>query len=73
MTPENRPAARPGPTPGSFESAARQRRGLLREYWEFLRFHRKWYLIPVVAALVVLGILVFAAGSSVAPFIYTMF
>lgn len=61
------------PPASSFESAARARRGILREYWQFLRFHRKWYLIPVIVALVVLGILVFAAGSSVAPFIYTMF
>lgn len=59
--------------PDSFESAARGQRGLLSEYWQFLRFHRKWYLIPVIVALAVLGILVFAAGSSVAPFIYTMF
>jgi len=55
------------------ERAARKSGGILREYWEFLRYHRKWYLLPVVVALIVLGALIFAAGTSVAPFIYTMF
>ena len=46
---------------------------LLVEYWNFLRDNRKWYLIPIVIALLLLGMLVFVAGSSAAPFIYTMF
>jgi hypothetical protein len=65
----------PGPEPrSSFEQqAARKRQGLIGEYFQFLRQHRKWYLIPIVIALILLGALIFVAGTSVAPFIYTMF
>jgi hypothetical protein len=64
-----------GPEPrSSFEQqAARKRQGLIGEYFLFLRQHRKWYLIPIVIALILLGALIFVAGTSVAPFIYTMF
>lgn len=47
--------------------------GLLREYWSFLRHRKLWYMIPIVGILVVLGALVFAGGTAVAPFLYTLF
>lgn len=47
---------------------------LLREFWEFLRVRKKWWLFPIVLFLVLLGtLLVFAQGSVVAPLIYTLF
>jgi len=55
------------------QHATAKSQGLLREYWEFLRYHRKWYLIPIVLALTALGAGVFLGGSSIAPFIYTIF
>ena len=46
----------------------------LREIWNFLRVRKKWWLAPVIAFLLLLGsILVFAQGSALAPFIYTLF
>tara|TARA_Y100001968_G_C19169032_1_gene624704 strand:- start:333 stop:491 length:159 start_codon:yes stop_codon:yes gene_type:complete len=46
----------------------------LKEFIEFLKIRKKWWLIPIVLALFVLGaILIFAEGSAVAPFIYTLF
>jgi hypothetical protein len=47
--------------------------GLVREYWSFIRHGKKWYQIPIIAALMVLGGLVIAGGSAVAPFLYTLF
>ncbi len=47
---------------------------ILAEFWQFLRERKKWWLGPIVFFLVLLGILiVFAEGSALAPFIYTLF
>ena len=46
----------------------------LKELWEFARERKKFWLLPLILFLVVLGFfLVFASGSVVAPFIYTLF
>jgi hypothetical protein len=46
----------------------------LTEFWLFLRVRKKFWLLPVLLALVVLGgLLVVAKGSAIAPFIYTIF
>jgi len=48
--------------------------GLLGELWRFMRVRKKYWLVPIVVAMVLLGgLLVFAKGSVVAPFIYTLF
>jgi hypothetical protein len=47
---------------------------LVREFWDFLRVRKKWWLGPIVLVLVLFGALVvFTQGSAVAPFIYTIF
>jgi len=47
---------------------------ILREFWDFLRVRKKWWLAPVVIILILLGlILVLTEGSALAPFIYTLF
>jgi len=47
---------------------------ILREFWTFLRTNKKWWLMPIVFFLLVLGaILVAAKGSALAPFIYSLF
>jgi uncharacterized protein DUF5989 len=46
----------------------------LLELWEFLRVHKKLWLLPLFALMLVFGgLLVFTKGSVVAPFIYTVF
>jgi hypothetical protein len=46
----------------------------LREIWQFLKERRKFWLAPVILFLLLLGVfLVFSAGSSIAPFIYSLF
>ena len=46
----------------------------LRDLWGFMRVRKKFWLLPIILALLLLGILmVFASGSALAPFIYTIF
>jgi hypothetical protein len=58
-----------------FEKASRDRgqSGFFREYWEFLRQNKKWWLLPILAVLMLLGALIFFAGSAAAPYIYALF
>jgi len=47
---------------------------LLRELWGFVRARRKFWLLPVLLAMLFAGgLLVVAKGSVIAPFIYTLF
>ncbi len=46
----------------------------LRDLWQFMRQRKKLWLAPIILVMVLLGgLLVFAQGSAVAPFIYTLF
>jgi hypothetical protein len=48
--------------------------GLVSEFWQFLKVRKKWWLLPIVVVMVLVGaLLVFAQGSALAPFIYTIF
>ena len=47
---------------------------ILQEFWEFLKVRKKFWLAPILIVLVLLSLLmIFAQGSAVAPFIYTLF
>ena len=46
----------------------------LLELWQFLRTRKKFWLMPVLIMMVVVGgLLVFAQSSVIAPFIYSLF
>ena len=46
----------------------------LRDLWGFLKFRKKFWLLPIILILLLLGLLVvFSSGSALAPFIYTIF
>ncbi|MBA2591074.1 MAG: DUF5989 family protein [Pseudomonadota bacterium] len=46
----------------------------LKELWAYMRTRRKYWLIPILVVMVILGgLIVLAHGSAVAPFIYTLF
>ena len=48
--------------------------GIVAELWAYLRVRKKWWLAPVLLLMVLVGaLLVFAQGSALAPFIYTIF
>ncbi len=49
------------------------RSSLLAEFVDFLKHNKKWWLLPIVAALVAVGVLIAAGSGAAAPFIYTLF
>lgn len=47
---------------------------LLADLWAFMRERKKYWLAPIILVMILLGaLIVFAQGSSLAPFIYTLF
>ena len=47
---------------------------IITEFWEFLRFRKKYWLLPIVIVLLLLGgLIVFTESSALAPFIYALF
>jgi hypothetical protein len=50
------------------------RQSLIGEFWEFLKFRKRYWLLPIVLMLSLLGlVIIFTEGSTVAPFIYALF
>lgn len=45
----------------------------LRELVMFIRHNKKWYLIPIVVSILLLGVLIALGSTGAAPFIYTLF
>jgi|TARA_B100001540_G_C15650337_1_gene570761 hypothetical protein len=46
----------------------------LKEFWEFLKLRKKYWLLPIIIVLVIFGgLIVLTQGSAIAPFIYTIF
>ena len=47
---------------------------ILREVWSFLRVRKKWWLLPIVITLILVGtLIVFSQSSALSPFIYALF
>jgi hypothetical protein len=48
--------------------------GIIREFWEFLKVRKKFWLMPIVLVLLLLGLLiVVTSNTALAPFIYALF
>lgn len=46
----------------------------IRELWAFLRARKKFWLLPILIMMALLGgLILLTQGSAVAPFIYTLF
>jgi hypothetical protein len=46
----------------------------LKEFWEFLKVRKKYWLLPILLVLVLFGgLIVLSQGTAIAPFIYTIF
>jgi hypothetical protein len=47
---------------------------LITELWAFMKERKKYWMLPIIIVLMLFGsLLIFAQGSAVAPFIYTLF
>ena len=47
--------------------------GFLSELVMFIRQNKKWYLVPIVISILLLGLLIALGSTGAAPFIYTVF
>ena len=67
-------SAQAGSSNSDFASqAAGERTSLAGEFTDFLKENKKWWLAPIVIAILGLGLLVLLGGTAAAPFIYTLF
>jgi len=47
---------------------------ILAELWDFMKTRKKFWLLPIILVMLLLGaLLIFAQGSAIAPFIYALF
>lgn len=50
-----------------------QNNGLIVEMWNFLKIRKKWWLLPIIIALLIVGaLIIFGQSSSLSPFIYAL-
>jgi len=57
-----------------FEMEARsQRVSLAAEFWDFLKYNKKWWLLPILVVVALIGALVYVGGSAAMPFVYPLF
>ncbi len=57
-----------------FERLAKETQpGLVAEFVDFLRYNKKWWLIPILVTLALFGVLVFLSSTTALPWIYAVF
>lgn len=55
------------------DEAAQKRGNIITEFLHFLRHNKKWWMLPIIAILLLLGLLILLSGSAIAPFLYPLF
>ena len=55
------------------ELAEQRSSTILGEVWNFLRFNKKWWLMPIILGLLLIGAFIILASTAAAPIIYTLF
>ena len=64
----------PQPPPNDFARQADGKEpGLIAELLDFLRHSKKWWLLPILFVLGLVGVLILLSSSALAPFIYPLF
>ncbi len=61
------------PKRNEFENAGEQPGNLVSQIWQMLRQNKKYWLLPIVIVLLLLGLIIILGATSAAPFIYTLF
>jgi hypothetical protein len=76
-TPKDQPERALQPRDESDSDFAKQAeapdRGLFAEFVAFLGENKRWWLIPIIISLILLGFLLFLGQGPLAPFVYTLF
>ena len=58
----------------AFKAAGEEKQAsLIGEFYEFLKVNKKFWLIPLLLALLLLGVILLLGSTVAAPFIYTLF
>jgi hypothetical protein len=75
MTDEpQQPETEPKNDADTFSHEAEQEQiGFIREFIDFLLHNKKWWLIPIVVVLLLVGLAIALGGGAASPFIYTLF
>lgn len=47
--------------------------GFFADLWDFLKTSRKWWMLPLIGAFILLGVILVLSQTAAAPFIYTLF
>lgn len=63
----------PSPQKNFAQQAEEKEPGLIAELFDFLRSSKKWWLLPILLVLGLVGLLVLLSSSALAPFIYPLF
>ena len=51
----------------------KKNQSFFRDLIQFIAHNKKWYLIPIVVTIMLMGVLIILGGTGAAPFIYTLF
>ena len=72
---DRQPSSAPEVSPAQrlAQEADRAPASLAREFLDFLRHNKKWWLTPILLVLLAIGLLALAAGTGAGPFIYALF
>ncbi len=54
-------------------AAAADEENLFTEFWGFLRYNKKWWLLPVLAVLLMMGAIMVLGSTGAGPWIYSLF
>ena len=57
----------------SADSPLKKNPGFWKDLVSFLMQNKKWWLLPVVISILLVGVLIMLASTAAAPFIYTLF
>lgn len=62
-----------GDQKSKFEDYSQESRiSFFAEFWYFLKYNKKWWLLPIIVILMLLGLIVILGGTSIGPFIYPL-
>lgn len=69
---QDAPPSAPPETPNQVE-LPQQSTSLVREFWDFIRYNKAWWMTPIVLVLLAMvAFIIWAESSPVLPFIYTL-
>ena len=55
------------------DASTRSRTNIVREFWDFLKHSKKWWMLPILVLLGILSLLVVLGQFGLAPFVYPLF